>query len=154
MSAGSARAPLALVPQANSLTTGSTRVTRPASNSFSRRTLAWTMGFSHMFTFMAGAITRGVAGGRASRVAAARSSPRPQAARARKSALAGATSTRSAHSPSRMWGMEPTIRSSSTGLPDRVSKLMGVTKAVAAGVMTTLVSTPLAFSSRITSSTL
>ena len=58
-------------------------------------------GCSHMRTFMAGAISTGLSV--ASRVVEARSSARPLAALAIRSAVAGATTTRSAERDSSMW---------------------------------------------------
>ncbi len=82
-------------------------------------TLAWVAGCSHISVCMAGA---NATGHRAvSRVLVSRSSARPWAAFARRSAVAGATTTRSADCPMRTCGTSCTEVHTSvlTGLPDR-----------------------------------
>ena len=64
-------------------------------------TLAWVAGCSHISVCIAGANSTGQRA--VSRVAVSRSSARPWAARASRSAVAGATTTRSASRPSRTW---------------------------------------------------
>jgi len=62
---------------------------------------AWVAGCAHIIRFMAGAISTGLS--EASSAVVARSSARPVAIRAIKSALAGATTTRLASRDKRMW---------------------------------------------------
>ena len=92
-----------------------------------------------MFTFMAGASKTGARV--ASTTAASRSSAMPAAMRAMKSAVAGATTSRSASSASRMCPISASCaaskRSSATGAPDSVCSVSGAMNLVAASVITT-----------------
>jgi hypothetical protein len=106
-----------------------------------------------MFTFIAGASRIGARV--ASTTAASRSLAMPAAMRAMKSAVAGATTTMSASSASRMWPISASDagsnRSSATAAPDSVCSVSGVMKRVAASVITTRTVAP-AFTYRRTSS--
>ena len=77
-----------------------------------------------------------------SRVLVSRSSARPWAARAIRSAVAGATTTRSASWPIRTWGTSWTSRhtSAATGLPERAAQVAAPTNSSAAVVGTTVTS--------------
>ena len=98
ISSGSARRPGPNSPQAMAPSAGSTNDTPSA---FRVATLRWVAGCSHIRTFIAGAINTGLSV--ASRVVEARSPARPLAALAIRSAVAGATTTRSAERDSSMW---------------------------------------------------
>ncbi len=92
-----------------------------------------------MFTFMAGASSTGARV--AKTTADSRSFAIPAAKRAKASAVAGATTTRSASSASRMWPISASEaasnRSNATGALDSVCRVSGVMKRVAASVITT-----------------
>ena len=98
IAAGSAIRPGPYSPQAISPSSGPTSVTPSA---FSRARLRWVAGCSHIRTFIAGAISTGLSV--ASRTVEARSSQSPFAALAIRSAVAGATTSRSASRDSSMW---------------------------------------------------
>ena len=121
-----------------------------------RRRLSWVSRFSHMFTFMAGASSTGARV--ASTTAASRSSAMPAASRAMTSAVAGATSTRSAWSASWMWPIWASSAGSNrlraTGCPDSVCSVRGVMNLVAARVITTRTSAPALRSKRQVSAAL
>ena len=91
-------------------------------------TLAWVAGCSHISVCMAGAMTTGQRA--VSSVLVSRSSARPCAARASRSAVAGATTTRSACWPRRTCGTSWTSvhTSVATGLPDRADQVGAPTK--------------------------
>jgi hypothetical protein len=95
---GSARRPGPNSPQAMAPLSGPTKAT-PSALRVSM--LRWVAGCSHIRTFMAGAISTGLSV--ASRVVEARSPARPLAALAIRSAVAGATTTRSAERDSSIW---------------------------------------------------
>ena len=63
--------------------------------------MAWVAGCAHIIAFIAGAISTGLS--EASKVVAARSLAMPAAMRAIKSAVAGATTSKSASRDRRMW---------------------------------------------------
>ena len=96
-------------------------------------TLSWVAGCSHISVCIAGTKTTGQDA--VSRVAVSRSSARPMAARASRSAVAGATTTRSAFWPMRTWATSGTSDQTSvvTGLPDSASKVAAPTKCRAPG---------------------
>ena len=94
---GSAIRPEPTSPQARSPALGPTRRTPRAA---SVATLAWVAGCAHISVFIAGAIRIGLS--EASSVVAARSSAIPAAMRAIRSAVAGATTSRSASRDSRI----------------------------------------------------
>ena len=116
-------------------------------------TLRWVAGFAHICRFIAGATNSGHSRARQSVVS--RSSARPCASLARKSADAGATTMASAPRDTAMWPMPSAApdchRSVRTGRPDSAWNVVGVTKRVAASVITTSTSTP-AFTNRRVSS--
>src|SRR4051794_13518843 len=91
-----------------------------------------------------------------SSVAVSRSSARPMAARASRSAVAGATTTRSAFWPIRTWATSGTSDHTSvvTGLPDSASKVAAPTKCRAPGVGTTRTSCPASVNARSTKAAL
>ena len=101
-------------------------------------------GFSHMFTFIAGASRSGAL--LASTTAVKRSLAIPAARRAIASAVAGATISRSASSASWMCPIAASLpRSNSsrdTGAPESVCIVSGVMNCVAASVITTLTVAP------------
>ena len=98
ISSGSAIRPGPHSPQAMSPSFGPTVATpRPSSV----RRFAWVAGCCHMRTFIAGAASTGLSV--ASSAVLARSSAMPAAMRASRSAVAGATTTRSASRDNRMW---------------------------------------------------
>jgi hypothetical protein len=98
IAAGSAIRPGPNSPQAMAPSSGPTNRTPSAFRVAKLRRVA---ACSHIRTFMAGAISTGLSV--ASRVVDARSSARPPAAFAIRSAVAGATTTRSAERESSMW---------------------------------------------------
>jgi hypothetical protein len=114
------------------------RTRMPRSRSVS--TLAVVAACSHISVCMAGAISTGHRA--VSKVAARRSSARPAAARASRSAVAGATRTRSACWPSRTCGTSGTSVNTSvvTGCPDSASQVAAPTNcsALAVGITRTL----------------
>ncbi len=95
---GSAIRPGPYSPQAMAPSSGPTMETPSC---FKVARFRWVAGCSHMRTFMAGAISTALSV--ASRVVEARSSAWPLAALAIRSAVAGATTTRSAERDSSMW---------------------------------------------------
>ncbi len=117
-------------------------------------TLSRVAGCSHISVCMAGTNTTGAAV--ASRVAVSRSSARPVAARASRSAVAGATTTRSAVCPMRTWATSGTSSHTSvrTGLPDSASKVAAPTNRSAEAVGTTRTSCPRSVSARSSSADL
>ena len=154
MSAGSISRPAPIQPQASSPRSGPTVVTRAFPSN--RVRFACVTGFVHMFTFMAGASKTGARV--ASTTAASRSSAIPAAIRAMKSAVAGATTSRSASSASLMWPISASDagsnRSSATGAPDRVCSVSGAMNRVAASVITTRTVAPALTNSRQSSAAL
>ncbi len=106
--------------------------------------LSCVAGLFHIAWFMAGATATGALV--ASTRVLSRSPACPDATRARKSALAGATTTRSGQRASSIWPMPASASASSnwvcTLLPERACKVRGVMNSVAAGVMTTRTSAP------------
>src|SRR4051794_2610515 len=111
-------------------------------------TLSWVAGCRHISVCMAGTKTTGQCA--VSRVAVSRSSARPAAARARRSAVAGATTTSSASWPIRTCATSGTSDQTSvvTGLPDRASNVAAPTKCSAPGVGTTRTSCPASVNAR------
>ncbi len=103
-------------------------------------TLAWVAGCSHISVCMAGAKTTGHRA--VSRVAVSRSSARPHAAFASRSAVAGATTTRSACCPIRTCGTwsTPVHTSLATDLPESAAQVGAPTNSRAAAVGTTVTS--------------
>ena len=98
ISSGSAMRPAPVSPQAKSPRLGPMRRTpRPVRMPM----LVWVAGCSHMALFIAGATSTGLSV--ASSAVEARSSASPAAILARRSAVAGATTTRSALRDSRIW---------------------------------------------------
>ena len=95
-------------------------------------TLAWVAGCSHISVCIAGAKTTGQRA--VSRVLVSRSSARPWAARASRSAVAGATTTRSAAWPIRTCGTSwASVQTSvETGLPDSAAQVAAPTNSSAA----------------------
>ena len=144
ISAGSMRRPAPTQPHASAPRSGPTVEKRPPPSPSRRARLAWVSGFSHMFTFIAGASSTGPRP--ASTTAASRSSAIPAARRAMLSAVAGAITTRSASSARRMWPISASLprskRSRDTGLPDSACSVSGVMNWVAASVMTTRTEAP------------
>ena len=112
--------------------------------------------FSHISVCIAGAMTTGARVAR--RSAESTSSARPRAYLAMASAVAGATTTRSAERPREVWaisgGAGSGNRSVTTGCPVSVEKVIGPTKRVAARVMTTRTSAPAWVRRRASSTTL
>ena len=100
MTAGSASRPEPTSPPASRPSSGGTTIT-PRARRVAR--FCCTAGCSHISVCMAGHTTTGAAV--AIRVVVSRSSAKPAAYRASRSAVAGATTTRSARWPSRVWGM-------------------------------------------------
>ena len=100
-------------------------------------TFAWVAGCSHISVCMAGAYRTGHLA--VSSVAVSRSPAIPAAARAIRSAVAGATRTRSADCPSRTCGTSATPVQASvvTGWPDSAAQVASPTKRSASGVGTT-----------------
>ena len=91
-----------------------------------------------------------------SRVLVSRSSARPWAALASRSAVAGATTTRSASWPIRTWGTSWTSSQTSvaTGLPESAAQVGAPTNSSAAAVGTTVTSCPDSVNSRSSSQAL
>ena len=114
-------------------------------------TLARVAACSHISVCIAGAITTGQRA--VSRVLVSRSSARPWAALASRSAVAGATTTRSAVWPIRTCGTSCTDdqTSSATGLPDSAAQVGAPTNRSAASVGTTVTSWPDSVSRRSSS---
>ena len=141
MSVGSSIRPAPVSPQAWSPSPGPRNVTPRA---MSRSTLSRVAGFAHMTRFIAGARTTGASDARHSVVS--RVSAIPAASRAIRSAVAGAMRMTSAHLASSMCPIAASAsvsqRSVRTGRPDTAWKVSGVTKCVAASVMTTCTSAP------------
>ena len=100
-------------------------------------TLAWVAGCSHISVCIAGTISTGQRA--VSSVPVSRSSAIPWAARASRSAVAGATTTRSAVWPILTCGTAGTSENTpvATGWPDSASKVAAPTKFSAASVGTT-----------------
>ena len=118
-------------------------------------TLAWVAGCCHISVCMAGAISTGQPPA-ISRVLVRRSLAWPVAARASRSAVAGATTISSASWPRRTW---LTVCTSSktlllTGCPDSASHVATPTKRVAASVGMTVTSWPASVKSRRSDATL
>src|SRR5690606_19726478 len=109
---------------------------------------------SHISVCIAGAMTTGQRA--VSRVEVSRSSARPDAARASRSAVAGATTTRSAPWPSATCGTCSTSSNtwSVAGSPDSASQVGAPTKRSAAAVGTTRTRCPCSRSSRSSSTAL
>ncbi len=110
-------------------------VRRPEAGSMTRTprsrsvaTLACVAGCCHISVCMAGTIRTGQRA--VSRTLVSRSSARPDAARASRSAVAGATTTRSAVWPMRTWGTSVTASKTPvwTGLPERAAHVVSPTK--------------------------
>ena len=103
----------------------------------SSATLAWVAGCSHISVCMAGAYSTGHRA--VSKVAVSRSPAIPAAARASRSAVAGATRTRSAACPIRTCGTSdtPVHTSVVTGWPDSAAQVASPTNRSASGVGTT-----------------
>ena len=157
IAAGSAIRPGPYSPQAISPSSGPTTATpwKPG-KAFNRSILAWTAGCSHIRTFIAGANSTRLSV--AIRVVDARSSARPFAALAISPAVAGATTTRSAHRDSSIW---PMLVSSSgwnspdrTGCPLSAASDRGVTNSAPDSVRITRVCPPALAISRTSSSAL
>ena len=105
-------------------------------------TFAWVAACSHISVCIAGANTTGHRA--VSSVLVSRSSARPCAALASRSAVAGATTTRSADWPIRTCGTSWTFSHTSvaTGLPDSADQVGAPTNCSAAAVGTTVTSWP------------
>ncbi len=105
------------------------------------RVLRWVIGFCHICSFMAGANSTGVDGGRAHAVRHTTSSVRPPANLAIRSAVAGAMIISWHHWAKAMWGdsrsCDDAKISVSTGEPERLSNVAGPTNRQAAGVIRT-----------------
>lgn len=118
--------------------------------------LAWVAGCSHMRWFIAGATVSGAVVARHRVVT--RSSARPCARRANRSAVAGATITRSAQRASSMWPIACSAALSHNvvrvGCPDSAWKLSGVTNCCAPLVMATCTCAPASRRRRTSSSDL
>ena len=110
--------------------------------SLSVATFAWVAACSHISVCMAGAITTGHRA--VSSTVVSRSFACPVAARASRSAVAGATTTRSASWPIRTCGTAVMSDHTSvcTGLPDNADQVAAPTKFSAAWVGTTVTSCP------------
>src|SRR4051794_2316332 len=117
-------------------------------------TLDCVAGCSHISVCMAGANSTGQRA--VSRAAVSRSSARPWAARASRSAVAGATTTRSACWPNRTCGTDGTSAKTPvrTGCPDSASKVAAPTNSSAAGVGRTRTECPVSVSRRSSSALL
>ncbi len=117
-----------------------------------RRVAAW----DHMRGFMAGAISTGLSV--ASSAVEARSSAKPMAAFAIKSAVAGATTRRSASRERRIWPISCSAvrsnRSPNTRSPESAPTDSGVTNCLAASVRITRTVAPRSFRRRIRSQAL
>jgi len=141
ISCASSMRPAPTSPQACSPLAGP-RMATPSAASWT--TLRCVAGFSHIWRFIAGATSRGQS--RARQRLASRSSARPLASFARKSAVAGATITASAPRERSMCAIPLSCAASqrevSTGRPVRAWKVSGATKRVAASVMTTSMRAP------------
>ena len=149
ISAGSAIRPGPLPsPAARGPSAGPTRSYFRAS--FSRARLLRVMGCANMRSFMAGATTTGAPV--ATITVVSRSLARPLAARAMKSAVAGATQTQSAPRPSEMCSAAPPAAKMSTRgpLPVTPSNDRGATNLRAERVRTTSTSAPRSVRSRAT----
>ena len=120
----------------------------------SSATLSRVAGCSHISVCIAGAISTGQRA--VSRVAVSRSSARPCAARASRSAVAGATTTRSACCPSLTCGTAGTSVNTPvcTGCPDSASKVAAPTNSSADAVGSTRTACPLSVSRRSSSALL
>ncbi len=116
--------------------------------SLSVATFACVAGWSHISVCIAGAITTGHRA--VSSTVVSRSFAWPVAARANRSAVAGATTTRSASWPIRTCGTDVMSDQTSvcTGLPDNADQVAAPTKFRAAAVGTTVTSCPASVSSR------
>ncbi|CFP60231.1 Uncharacterised protein [Bordetella pertussis] len=118
--------------------------------------MRWVAGLAHISRFMAGATSKGQA--RARHSVESRSSARPCASLAMKSALAGAISTASAPRVRSMCAMLLSTRASQastkTGRPDSACMVTGVMKCVAASVMTTSTTAPCSVMRRTSSAIL
>jgi len=153
ISSGSSMRPAPTSPQACSPLAGPSRCTPSACNCAALRCVA---GFSHIWRFIAGATSSGQS--RASTIVVSRSSASPCAARARKSAEAGATRIRSACRDRSIcaiaFGMRASHWSVNTGLPDKAWNVVAVTKWVAPSVIATCTSAPCLPSRRTSSAAL
>ena len=135
MEAGSAILPIPVSPHAIAPFSGPIIV---IPSDLSIATFRWVAGFNHIRTFIAGAASTGLSV--ASRIVEARSSARPPAILARISAVAGATTSKSADRDNSMWP----ILASSRGLnssrctcdSDKAARESGVTNCSAAFVST------------------
>ena len=152
MAGGSAMRPEPNSPQAMAPSSGPT-VSAPSARTVAR--LRRVAGCSHMRTFIAGASSTRLSV--ASRRVLARSLAIPSASLAMRSAVAGATTTRSALRDSSMWPISASaVRSKSvrwTGSPARAETLSGVTNSAPPAVSTGTTAAP-AFCSRRMSSRL
>ena len=141
ISAGSARRPAPSQPHASEPDAGPTMRTP---RSASVRTFACVATCSHMLTFIAGATTSGARV--ASSTVVRRSSAIPCAIFAITFAVAGAITTASAVSASRMWPIsDSSVRSkvsSATRFPDSVWSVISVTNSRALRVITTWTAAP------------
>jgi hypothetical protein len=151
MSAGSGSRPLPVSAPVSRPTAGS-MTSAPRLRSVS--TLATVAGCSHISVCMAGTKMTGPRA--VSSVDVSRSSARPAAARAMRSAVAGATSTRSACRPMRTCGTSCTSSKTSvcTGRPDNAAQVGSPTKRRADLVGTTVTPWPDSVSRRSTSAIL
>ncbi len=118
--------------------------------------LRWVALFAHICRFIAGATSSGHS--RARHSVDRRSSARPCASLARKSAEAGATMIASAPRETAMWPIAlaapDSHRSVNTGRPESAWNVTAVTKCVAASVMTTSTTMPALTSRRVSSAAL
>ena len=132
--------------------TAGSSTTTPRSRSVA--TFAAVAGCCHISVCMAGAMTTGHRAVRSTLVN--RSLATPCVARARKSAVAGATMTRSARWPIATWGTLSASDHTSTaiGLPERAAHVGSPTKRRAAAVGTTVTSCPASRSKRRSSTAL
>jgi len=153
ISSGSSMRPGPVSPQAWSPQAGPMTLTPSLRKTAMLRRVA---GFSHIWRFMAGATSSGQSRARTSVVS--RSSARPPASLARKSAEAGATSSASASRDRSMCAMLLATRGShwsvNTSFPESAWKVTGVTKCVAASLITTCTEAPSLISSRTSSAAL
>ena len=141
ISAASSIRPMPTSPHAWSPAAGP-RIATPSARR--RSTFRCVAGLSHIWRFIAGATASGHS--RARHSVDRRSSASPLATFARKSAVAGATTTSSRSRDSSMWpmlsGIRPSHMSVNTGLPDSPCMVTGVTNRHAASVITTWTSAP------------
>jgi hypothetical protein len=135
-----------------SLPLAGSRTVTPLPRSVS--TLAWVAACCHISVCMAGAKSTGPPAIRS--VLVRRSPACPVAARASRSAVAGATTIKSASCPSRTWFTRWTSSKTLllTGLPERASQVATPTNRVAASVGMTVTSWPASVKSRRSDATL